>query len=172
LRGDKRLMKLAQQLDVHANRITRWRTHLDRAKDSFETAAERSEKEGRASRTCRAKSFSSVNCFVRVQHRSFPQQLAQAVGQTLQPHTHRSHPFGLTRARQPPWQAAICSIRYKGRRSMNLQIMIQVCNPREAIPPSGSAQPSPSRRPGTRIAAGYAGARQCVPVRRPAAHRS
>jgi len=38
---------LAQQFDVHANQITQWKTQLlDRAKDSFETAAERSEKAG------------------------------------------------------------------------------------------------------------------------------
>lgn len=47
LRGDKTLIQLAQQFDVHASQITEWKTQLqDRAKDSFETAAERSEKVG------------------------------------------------------------------------------------------------------------------------------
>ena len=47
LRGDKTLIQLAQQFDVHAHQITQWKTQLlERAKDSFETAAERSEKAG------------------------------------------------------------------------------------------------------------------------------
>lgn len=45
LRGDKTLAELAQMFDVHANQITTWKTQLqERAKDSFETAAERSER--------------------------------------------------------------------------------------------------------------------------------
>lgn len=45
LRGDKTLVQLAQQFDVHANQITQWKTQLqERAKDMFETAAERSER--------------------------------------------------------------------------------------------------------------------------------
>lgn len=44
LRGDKTLVQLSQQFDVHANQITQWKTQLqERAKDMFETAAERSE---------------------------------------------------------------------------------------------------------------------------------
>jgi transposase-like protein len=43
LKGDKTLAELAQQYDVHANQITDWKTRLqEHAKDSFETAAERS----------------------------------------------------------------------------------------------------------------------------------
>lgn len=45
LRGDKTLVQLAQQFDVHANQITQWKTQLqEHAKDMFETAAERSER--------------------------------------------------------------------------------------------------------------------------------
>ena len=45
IRGDKTLAELAQQFDVHPNQITTWKTQLqEHAKDSFETAAERSEK--------------------------------------------------------------------------------------------------------------------------------
>jgi len=56
LRGDKTLIQLAQQFDVHANQITQWKTQrLDRAKDSFDTAAERSEKAGSSVRDRQAK---------------------------------------------------------------------------------------------------------------------
>jgi transposase len=45
LGGDKTLIQLAQQFDVHANQITQWKTQLlERAKDSFESATERSER--------------------------------------------------------------------------------------------------------------------------------
>ena len=56
VRGDKTLIQLAQQFDVHANQITQWKTQLlDRAKDSFETAAERSEKAGPSVKDMQAK---------------------------------------------------------------------------------------------------------------------
>jgi len=56
LHGDKTLVQLAQQFDVHANQITQWETQwLDRAKDSFETAAERSEKAGPSVKDMQAK---------------------------------------------------------------------------------------------------------------------
>ena len=45
LAGDKTLAQLAQQFDVHPNQITTWKTQLqEHAKDSFETAADRSER--------------------------------------------------------------------------------------------------------------------------------
>jgi hypothetical protein len=54
IRGDK---TLAQQFDFYANQIMQWKTQLlERAKDSFETAAERGVQTGRASRTCRPRS--------------------------------------------------------------------------------------------------------------------
>ena len=47
LRGDKTLIQLAQQFNAHANQIMHWKTQwLDRAKDSFDTTAARSEKAG------------------------------------------------------------------------------------------------------------------------------
>jgi transposase len=56
LRGDKTLVQLAQQFDVHANQITTWKTQLQaHAKDSFETAAERSEKVGPSIKDMQAK---------------------------------------------------------------------------------------------------------------------
>lgn len=56
LRGDKTLIQLAQQFDVDANQITQWKTQLlERAKDSFETAAERSEKAGPSVKDMQAK---------------------------------------------------------------------------------------------------------------------
>ena len=56
VRGDKTLIQLAQQFDVHANQITQWKTQLlDRAKDSLETAAERSEKAGPSVRDMQTK---------------------------------------------------------------------------------------------------------------------
>lgn len=46
LKGDKTLVELAQQYDVHANQITDWKTRLQqRAKDMFETAAERTQRQ-------------------------------------------------------------------------------------------------------------------------------
>ena len=43
LGGEKTLVQLAQQFDVHANQITTWKTQLqERAQEMFETAAERS----------------------------------------------------------------------------------------------------------------------------------
>lgn len=43
LKGDKNLTELAQQYDVHANQIAAWKAQLqERAKEMFETAAERS----------------------------------------------------------------------------------------------------------------------------------
>ncbi len=54
--GDKTLIQLAQQFDVHANQITQWKAQrLDRAKDSFETAAECSEKAGPSVKDMQAK---------------------------------------------------------------------------------------------------------------------
>lgn len=46
LKGDKTLVELSQQYDVHANQITQWKTQLQqRAKDMFETAAERAQQQ-------------------------------------------------------------------------------------------------------------------------------
>lgn len=46
LKGDKTLVELSQQYDVHANPITQWKTKLQqRAKDMFETAAERAQQQ-------------------------------------------------------------------------------------------------------------------------------
>jgi len=56
LSGDKTLAELAQQFDVHPNQITTWKTQLQQhAKDSFETAAERSEKAGPSVKDMQAK---------------------------------------------------------------------------------------------------------------------
>ena len=56
LNGDKTLAELAQQFDVHPNQITTWKTQLQQhAKDSFETAAERSEKAGPSVKDMQAK---------------------------------------------------------------------------------------------------------------------
>lgn len=46
LKGDKTLVELAQQYDVHANQITQWKTQLqERAKSMFETATERAQQQ-------------------------------------------------------------------------------------------------------------------------------
>jgi len=56
LSGDRTLAELAQQFDVHPNQITTWKTQLQQhAKDSFETAAERSEKAGPSVKDMQAK---------------------------------------------------------------------------------------------------------------------
>ncbi len=56
LGGEKTLVQLAQQFDVHANQITQWKTQLqERAKDSFETAAERSVTTGPSVKDMQAK---------------------------------------------------------------------------------------------------------------------
>lgn len=44
LKGDKNLTELAQQYDVHANQIATWKAQLqERAKEMFETGAERAQ---------------------------------------------------------------------------------------------------------------------------------
>lgn len=54
LKGDKTLVELSQQFDVHVNQITQWKSQLlARASDVFATAAERSETAG--SNTARAR---------------------------------------------------------------------------------------------------------------------
>ena len=56
IRGDKTLAELAQQFDVHPHQVTAWKTQLqERAKDSFETAVERSERAGPSVKDMQAK---------------------------------------------------------------------------------------------------------------------
>ena len=47
LKGDKTLVELVEQFEVHANQITQWKSQLqERASDVFATAAERSKSTG------------------------------------------------------------------------------------------------------------------------------
>jgi transposase len=47
LKGDKTLVELAGQFEVHTNQITQWKSQLlERASDVFATAAERKETSG------------------------------------------------------------------------------------------------------------------------------
>lgn len=56
MRGDKTVIQLAQQFDVHANQITQWKTQLqERAREMFETAAERSATSGPSVKDMQAK---------------------------------------------------------------------------------------------------------------------
>ena len=56
LKGDKTLVELSQQFDVHVNQITQWKSQLlARASDVFATAAERSETAGPSVKELHAK---------------------------------------------------------------------------------------------------------------------
>ena len=47
LKGDKTLVELAEQFEVHINKITQWKSQLlERASDVFATATERKETAG------------------------------------------------------------------------------------------------------------------------------
>jgi len=46
IKGEKMLAELAEQFDVHPNQITQWKTQLlEKASDTFATAAERAQSE-------------------------------------------------------------------------------------------------------------------------------
>jgi transposase len=56
LKGDKTLVELSQQFDVHVNQITQWKSLLlERASEVFATAAERRESTGPSVKELHAK---------------------------------------------------------------------------------------------------------------------
>jgi transposase len=56
LKGDKTLVELSQQFDVHVNQITQWKSQLlERASEVFATGAERVESAGPSVKELHAK---------------------------------------------------------------------------------------------------------------------